>query len=697
MAQINFDQLVQSLGYTGAAAESLARSLQSASNSADRNVSALNSESTARSRVTQQTRTFGDQIASTADTLISLSGQIISTAEGLSTTNTVFTQITPLVSKITEITRGVGSLGVEIGTIIGTLKGGPAGGAIGALVGKLFGNALGAMATLAGEVFNQYLQQGEKVMGAFNSLSNVGVTFGGSLKEMQDIISKTGMPLEMLAKVAQGNAENLALLGGGVSGALENVANAARNKLGPELVTLYGGFASLGDELVDYLAMERRRGVQQDLLSENNIESTKAYLYQLKEISALTGKSSKQLKQEIEQRSRNAATQSMLSKMSDTQRKQYDAAMLKVPDAVKGPLQDAFLAFSRGMEPVSTEFLQLQAAAPEAAESIRRMAMAANKGPEEFNRVMDQESKNLTVSAGKLTEQMGDLFYLQQAGRLSSSLVDTLNKVITDINSNAGRLKTMGEDSAKFAEQTASLASNASVFTTSIASVYAAQANLAIKLNGIVLGTEGSEQKLTTFANTVTYVTDVMSDFVEGLDDIINYITGFNNPREQRISAQNEKINVVKSEIEDQKRARYDLMRQSLGPSQTIDDNTAVPDDIKRQIGHIDRSIEQRLRRLESLERGIQNISEQEDAREAAKRQKQREMELEEQNKKMSLGDKPLPVVSPPEEKLSINFEPLRDMLQPSLNSQTLALQELVKYMDSQGGQIKRVVDRMAT
>lgn len=521
---INFEQLAQSMGFTGAAADQLARSLQAASNSADRSVTALEAQNAVISGLISRQNKLQQSTGAVADQLEQFASTLISSADAMATSNTVFTQISPMITFAGKAIKNLGSFGEELGAALGTAFGGIKGKIIGEKLGNYAGVFVGEVAEMAAAVFNQYLQQGEKIMSAFNTLSTVGVTFGGSLTEMQDIIRKTGMPLEMLAKVAQSNAENLALLGGGVSGALERVAKAARNDLGPQLVTLYGGFANLSDELTDYMAMERRRGVNQDLLSEDNIESTRAYLYQLKEISALTGKSSKQLKQEIEQRSRNAATQGMLSKMSETQRKQYDAAMLKVPDAVKGPLQDAFLAFSRGMEPVSTEFLQLQAAAPEAAESIRRMALAANRGPEEFNKVMDQESKNLTVSAGKLTEQMGDLFYLQQAGRLSSSLVDTLNKVITDINSNAARLKTMGEDSAKFAEEMRKLAKESTTFTTSVESIYASQTRLAVTLNGLILGANGYTSKFDTFAKVAVTATDVMNTFVSKFDQFISAI-----------------------------------------------------------------------------------------------------------------------------------------------------------------------------
>ena len=537
---INFEQLAQSMGFTGAAADQLARSLQAASNSADRNISALEAQNAAAAGLTSRQQRLQNSIDNTVDHMKQFASTLISSADSMASSNTVFTQISPMITFAGESIKKLASFGDEIGESLGAAMGsalGPAGAIagsqLGSMVGNMFGEIAGEVAQLAATVFNQYLHQGEKVMGAFNTLSSVGVTFGGSLTEMQKIIKNTGMPLEMLAKVAQSNAENLALLGGGVSGALERVAKAARNDLGPQLVTLYGGFSNLSDELVDYMAMERRRGVDQDLLSDNNIESTKAYLYQLKEISALTGKSSKQLKQEIEQRSRNAATQGMLSKMSDTQRKQYDAAMLKVPDAVKGPLQDAFLAFSRGMEPVSTEFLQLQAAAPEAAESIRRMAMAANKGPDEFNRVMDQESKNLTVSAGKLTEQMGDLFYLQQAGRLSSSLVDTLNKVITDINSNASRLKTMGEDSEKFAAETKKLAETATTFSTSVAGIYDSQAKLAVTLNNLILGADGYTSKFDSFASVAIAATNTINTFVSNFDLLISKILGFKKEKER--------------------------------------------------------------------------------------------------------------------------------------------------------------------
>jgi hypothetical protein len=700
---INFEQLAQSMGFTGAAADQLARSLQAASNSADRSANALNSEAAAVARATQQTQTFGDKLANTADELISLTGKIISSADGMASSNTVFTQITPMVNMISGIFSKIGEFGGEIGAYLGklagTLIGGPAGSlagaGLGAMVGKYLGGALGQLAPLAAEIFNQYLQQGEKVMGAFNTLSNVGVTFGGSLTEMQRIIRDTGMPLEMLAKVAQSNAENLALLGGGVSGALESVAKAARNDLGPQLVTLYGGFANLSDELVDYMAMERRRGVDQDLLSDNNIESTKAYLYQLKEISALTGKSSKQLKQEIEQRSRNAATQGMLSKMSDTQKKQYDAAMLKVPDAVKGPLQDAFLAFSRGMEPVSTEFLQLQAAAPEAAESIRRMALAANKGPDEFNRVMDQESKNLTVSAGKLTEQMGDLFYLQQAGRLSSSLVDTLNKVITDINSNAVRLKTMGEDSEKFAQQTAALVANAGVFTTSIASVYAAQANLAVRLNGIVLGTKDTGEKFSAFATAVTFTTNVMEKLVDGFDDLISKIAGFGNSVDD-----NQAVSEVKKAMTanpNSNLARRMASKTSLEISKTNEFLKTLQNELSEassveRIEYLQNQIttqQEQLKRFEGLKNKYDSIQRETDTSKTEKTSST-------SGTNMPTDDNPMPVKTAAASKLEIDFEPLRAMLQPSFDKQSVALDNLATAVGNQGSQVKRVVDRMA-
>ena len=306
---INFEQLAQSMGFTGAAADQLARSLQAASNSADRSVTALEAQNAAAAGLTSRQQRLENAIDNTVDHMKQFASTLISSADTMASSNSVFTQISPMITFAGESIKKLASFGEEIGESLGAVMGSALGGAgaiagsqLGSMVGKLFGDALGSAAELAATIFNQYLQQGEKVMGAFNTLSSVGVTFGGSLTEMQKIIKNTGMPLEMLAKVAQSNAENLALLGGGVSGALESVAKAARNDLGPQLVTLYGGFANLSDELVDYMAMERRRGVDQDLLSDNNIESTKAYLYQLKEISALTGKSSKQLKQEIGQR-----------------------------------------------------------------------------------------------------------------------------------------------------------------------------------------------------------------------------------------------------------------------------------------------------------------------------------------------------------------------------------------------------------
>lgn len=686
----NLVQQLGALGIVGPQAEAVARSLIALRNASDAVTSASLQESEAKRIARERTDRFSSNMRDTANHLHEFATSVISTADSMAGSNTVFTQISPMITFAGESIKKLGSFGDEIGSAIGAGLGALVGGAgatigakFGEMLGGLIGNTLGNLAEIGAKIFNQYLQQGEKVIQAFNNLSSVGVTFGGSLTNMNRIIAKTNLPLEMLATIAKNNAENLALLGGGVEGALERVANAARNRLGPQLVTLYGGFVNLSDELSDYMAMEQRRGVSEDLLSDQNIESTKAYLYQLKEISALTGKSSKQIKSEIEARSRNAATQAMVNKMSAQEKANYDRLMQSIPEGARDALHDLILAQSRGMEPVSRAFLELQSTAPGLTDAMRIAVGDLKKSPADFAVTMGKTSKDLATEAGKLTDEMGDILYLRQAGRLSASVITTLDTALTDLNANRQRLITAGDDIKLFAEQTKALAANSSAFTTSVANVYGAQANLAVKLNQLVLGDEKTEGKFTAFANVATSATNAMEDFVGKLDSVVSYLAGFSKKSpEEQLQAQ---IKSTQERLEPYYKTDETGQKVPIAPGGTMA--------FRRQ--HLENQLkrdEEELRNLQAQKQKKENKGE---ASEATKSQN-KSGETKKDSSTHS-EDNPIPVVTPKQSKLDVDFAPLAEMLKTTLDNQSVAIAELANAMRDSGLQIKRTVDRIST
>jgi 3-dehydroquinate dehydratase len=690
-----FNQIFQAMGLLGPQAESAARNLSMLSRSSDMASSALQAQSEEISRMRTEQERMTQGLKNARSTLGQFATNILDTADSVSGSGSVFTQISPIISTIGSLGKDVAdalpnfftTAGTALGTFIAPGAGTAVGAAIGNLVDKIFKGTLGTLLPAATSIFNQYLKQGEKVIQAFNSLSTVGVTFGGSITNMNKMIANTNMPLEMLAKIAQQNAENLTLLGGGVSGALEKVAKAARNDLGPQLVTLYGGFANLGDELAEYLAMEKRRGVTEDLLSTENIEGTKAYLYQLKEISALTGKSSKQLKAELEARGRNAAAQLAYSKMDRKQKDQYDKLMLNVPEGLKDSMQDVFLSMSRGMQPVSRSFIELQAMAPEAANALVRMFEATKLGPEEFNAVLTREGKNLATAGARYTEAYGDILVLQQAGRVSASVIQSLNTVLTSINSDSERLKTLGETSATLAAATSALAANATVFTQSIGAIYDAQASLARRLNETVLGNVATGgTKIRELAAVTVFATGAVKNLTDNLDKLINWILRkTSSTTDEGLAAQRNTVNRLQFSLNNQKQTLDDLEKAKTAANNP-NDLSYIDDQIRIQRDIIE-TIESKLRTAEEiLEKAKQN----------RETQQGRGNDDDSISSSSISNTEEVSVKTAGATKLQIDPESIAAALKPMIDHQNILINDLKIALAYQGDGINRAVNRMA-
>ena len=690
-----FNQIFQAMGLLGPQAESAARNLSMLSRSSDMASSALQAQSEEISRMRTEQERMTQGLKNARSTLGQFATNILDTADSVSGSGSVFTQISPIISTIGSLGKDVAdalpnfftTAGTALGTFIAPGAGTAVGAAIGNLVDKIFKGTLGTLLPAATSIFNQYLKQGEKVIQAFNSLSTVGVTFGGSITNMNKMIANTNMPLEMLARIAQQNAENLTLLGGGVSGALERVAKAARNDLGPQLVTLYGGFANLGDELAEYLAMEKRRGVTEDLLSTENIEGTKAYLYQLKEISALTGKSSKQLKAELEARGRNAAAQLAYSKMDRKQKDQYDKLMLNVPEGLKDSMQDVFLSMSRGMQPVSRSFIELQAMAPEAANALVRMFEATKLGPEEFNAVLAREGKNLATAGARYTEAYGDILVLQQAGRVSASVIQSLNTVLTSINSDSERLKTLGETSATLAAATSALAANATVFTQSIGAIYDAQASLARRLNETVLGNVATGgTKIRELASVTVFATNSVKNLTDNLDELINWILRkTSSTTDEGLAAERNTVNRLQFSLNNQKQTLDDLEKAKTAANNP-NDLSYIDDQIRIQRDIIE-TIESKLQKAEEIL---------EKAKEKRETQQGRGNADDSISSSSISNTEEVSVKTAGATKLQIDPESIAAALKPMIDHQNILINDLKIALAYQGDGINRALNRMA-
>jgi hypothetical protein len=692
-AEDAINDLVSRLGLVGPQAETVARSLAAMSNASSSYTSAKYSETEAiRGTISEQEKNRA-LLRSVGTTLKDFTTGVFNAAESAAGSGGVFTSVTPAINFFAENIAKASDILPKVfqyaGIRVGQLFSGPAGAIIGGKMGEGLGKFLDGtikvLAPVITTIANQYLQQGEKVIQAFNSLSSVGITLGGSIENMQRIIANTNMPLEMLAKIAQQNAENLALLGGGTAGALERVAKAARHDLGPQLVTLYGGFSNLSDELVDYLAMEQRRGVSENLLSAENIEGTKAYLYQLKEISALTGKSSKQIKAEIEARARNAATQGMLANMSRTQRDNFDKLMQTIPEGAREAMQDLVLAQSRGLEPVSRQFLELEAIAPVLVSAMRRAAGDLGKSPEEFNKSLGKASADMATESSKITQMMGDILYLKQAGRVSASVINTLDTTLTSLNENKTRLESVANDIKTFAETTKAMKTQSEGFLTQVGSIYDAQANLAKILNETILGNKDYPQKFKEFADLTNYATNLMGTVIKNMDNLISNIIMSESGESAEIQGQRRKTESA-SELREIFLRGTGVYQSSESLPEPGTDINSLNQQQQQILKNLDRRLIEQRQKLENMTEKLPEKPNSESNKPTN----------EPESTSPTSSTKPIPVTNAQNTTLSINPDSIILALTPMIENQNRIIEDLRESMKNQGSDFRKAARMIA-
>lgn len=690
------------MGLTTAQAEATLRSLANLARATDTTTNAQNVQTQSINNLTATQQRYVSTINGAIGVAGNLNSTLLSMADSMAASNSVFSQIKPslnfLSTTVSQLGKAIPSVMTTIGTGLGAFFGGPGGAAVGNKLGSLVGGVIeGAFDTIinsgAKAVAELYLDQGEKIMNAFNMLSSTGVTFGASLQNMSRVVNSTGVPLEMLAKIAQQNAENLAVLGGGVSGALERVAKAARNDLGPQLVTLYGGFANLGDELTDYLAMQQRIGVQENLLSSENIEGTRNYLYVLKNISDLTGKNAKQLKNEIEQRNRNVAAQNFMNSLDAKGRAQYLAMMAQVPKGMEGVMQDIIMAAARGQEAVSTDYLRISTMMPEVTQAMTRMAGGLGKSNEEFVKIMDESGKSLVKSGQMYSKEYDPLFFLKEQGRLSSGIIETTNTILTDINSNAGRLQKLGETLGKLLEETNNLMDKPTDFATSVAAVADAQAKLGKSLNDLMTGTDKVKGKFSDFADVAKGLVDKTKSYVDGLDSIVAKILGYQKDLEKPTL----KLNTLTEEEFRAAQANPLIRAQLLANKelelaqtriQVLENKLLTSGDLSRDES---KELETQRARLETTEKRLQEIQ-----KRIQNSQNNKESSNSDTSKDQTPDSGTQSSVSPTISNSPGGESQSYAMFERALREQTIALTNLAESVTSQGEQIYRAVNRMA-
>jgi hypothetical protein len=683
------------MGMTTAAAEDLFKRLRDLNRSADGTVSAFDATRDATSRLSygqrdalSAVRSFGTSVSQTARSLASMPEQIAASNSALNSITPVISTITGFAGQLSELT--VTGIGAAAGSFFGKV-----GILIGTVVGKKLGELTNEIIQAVGGVINFFLRQAQNVIDSFTQLSSVGATFGGSLTRLKDLSRETGLSFETLSKIAVSNAENLALLGGGTQGALKLVTTTSNN-LGNTLLALYGGFENLNAETAEYMAMRRRQGIIEMATGTQLTQQTGEYLYMMKELSALTGKNAKQLRSEIEQRTRNAAAQLVLSEMTEEERNNFNYQLSQLPEGLRNVYTDMVVAARTGNTAVSEETLRMSATMPGITNKLENMVSTLGMAPVDMKERFGREAAGLVEETRNYRQQFRDQLYLFTAGRISSDVIRNIDTALTSLGENLGRLKTLPEDIKTFAEQTTRLKNNAESFVDTVGQITREQEKIRIALNN--LATDGERFNLTlALTNFTLQMTEAMIEEVNRI--LPNFARTPEMPTAQRDSVREDvirdlartnpsqidiEINRNRNAIAQIGRQISDLINEMSTDGLTSEVRATYREQISRNNSRI-AELEAQIRRFEEMRNRTGTVPGGPNASSVQTSS----------TEKSNTNATPLPVITASDTKLSINFTELVDVIKPIFDNQITTNRELALAMDNQTSQFRRLLDRI--
>lgn len=195
----------------------------------------------------------------------------------------------------------------------------------------------------------------------FRELSQVGGSFGNNMFELTRIAGEAAIPQEDFAKLVAEQASSLRLFGNSVNSGSRNFASMSKELrqggLGPRLMAMGFTTQELNENLISYNEMMTVSGRRRYMSDQDLIQGAQQYSMELDKISKLTGKSRKQLEDEMKQKNLDIRRQMAIAKYGEEYAlrleqaaavsPQFEAALLDMADGVANePLTRQLMAQS---------------------------------------------------------------------------------------------------------------------------------------------------------------------------------------------------------------------------------------------------------------------------------------------------------------------------------------------------------------
>lgn len=291
-------------------------------------------------------------------------------------------------------------------SIVGTLTSGA--GQASDVFGVIAG--MGGVIGLVGAGFQKLAKFQEEQLKNYQTLTNSGITFGGSLTNMRLAASSMYLTMDQFTNLVKNSGEAFSRMGGTTEQGMEAFKKASislmNSDVGKKLQSLGYTSEEVNQSMVNYIAMTGGRNRKEMADTAALTASTAAYLEQLDGLAQLTGKSRQEQEKAMAEANQNAAIQQKLAGMSEAQKEAYNRGLAEMQAKFGKAGTEMYQAQVLGIAPQTEAAKQLTALAPEVARASQGMANVANAGGKASETF--KYSADATQGAIKASKGFGD-------------------------------------------------------------------------------------------------------------------------------------------------------------------------------------------------------------------------------------------------------------------------------------------------
>lgn len=221
----------------------------------------------------------------------------------------------------------------------------------------------------------------ETQLDSYRSLTQAGINFGGSLTDLRTAAANTYMTMDQFAKFGKENSEFLGRLGTTADEGTKAFVRVSKefnsSQIGNQLRALGLTSEQMNVELVKFMSLQGKAGVQDVKRVQETQAATASYLFELDSLTKLTGANKDKLEQEQKKAEMNAAFQAKLLSLAPAEQAKLKAAYDKAAaSGIKGAT-DLVMSTALGIAPVTKESQVLAGVLPEAAQGFTNMTNSA--------------------------------------------------------------------------------------------------------------------------------------------------------------------------------------------------------------------------------------------------------------------------------------------------------------------------------